>query len=215
MVGLLYIYILSPPSHGSEPYTFISYIAIFAANTLTTKTVDKHLSNTLSAVWIVTQNPDLYPIIIGSVYHPPDANAQTTLDYIETTLNKLLKKYQNAKLILAGDFNRLPLDGVKGIYQLRTMVNFNTRGSACLDLILTDIPEYGNAIKLAPIANNDHCSILLKGVQVSRKKYVYINRRQYNYSVRQDILHDLACTDWSEILNMTDVNGKFQLYTVY
>ena len=52
-------------------------------------------------------------------------------------------------------------------------VNFNTTANAKLDLIMTDIAEYKSAIELAPIANIDHCTILLKGCPASTSSCLF------------------------------------------
>jgi hypothetical protein len=123
-------------------------------------------------------------------------------------MNKLRIKYPNSKVILTGDFNHLPLDSLRQQFQLRDLVNFDTRNSSRLDLILSDIEEYSDATKLAPVGSSDHCSILLKGRPVSNNKYKYIHRRPNNESIRQDVLYDIACTDWSPILEEADVDKQ-------
>ena len=46
-----------------------------------------------------------------------------------------------------------------------------------LDYVLTDINEYEPAIELSPLANNDHCSILIKGTGLTRKNYSRFKKR--------------------------------------
>lgn len=185
-------------------------VAIFTSETLTTLKVAEFTSKTLSALWILITTTSTYPLIIGVIYHPPKACEESTLDYLETTINKLGNKYPNSKLILTGDFNRLPIDNLESMYQLRNLIDFNTRNDARLDLILTDILEYDKALKLAPLSSSDHCGILLKGTSIPSTRYTYIWKRSYNYSVKQDILHNLACVDWSPLLDSHDVDQQVE-----
>ena len=60
---------------------------------------------------------------------------------------------------------------------LQDLVNFNTQESNKLDLILTDLSQYQAAVQLSPIAQNDHCCILVNGQRIVRNKYNRQKRR--------------------------------------
>ena len=48
-------------------------------------------------------------LVLGVLYHPPSANKTTMLQYLLSSLELLQTKYPNCGLILAGDFNKLPI----------------------------------------------------------------------------------------------------------
>lgn len=95
-------------------------------------------------------------------------------------------------------------------FGLRDLVNFTTREDAKLDLVLTDVAEYGSPTKLAPISNNDHCCILLNGVQYHHSNYTNVKRRLVTPERKKDLLADLASISWDTVLNANCINDKVQ-----
>ena len=132
-------------------------VCILSSTNLGVSVISAHTSKTLSTIWILVPVNTFRPLIIGCIYHPPGADQSTTQDHITVTIAKFTSTYPNANYIIMGDFNRLPIDCFSEQYGLSNLVNFHTRGNATLDLILTDICEYTNAIKLSPLDRNDHC----------------------------------------------------------
>ena len=80
-----------------------------------------------------------------------------------------------------------------------------------LDLILTDISSYKSCEKLAPIANNDHCCILLRGEGNLPSRYVKKQKRLVTHPRKLMVLKDLAEQSWSSVLNAQDINSKVNL----
>ena len=131
-----------------------------------------------------------------------------TQDYITSTLLKLSKSHSNAKFLITGNFNRLDLTNIKQQFGLRNIVNFNTRQDALLDLILTDIPDYKDPVQLAPLANNDHCCIILDGQPVKSTRYTKIMRRKFTPQRKNLILADIAMEKWESVINAPNVHDK-------
>ena len=142
------------------------------------------------------------------LYHPPNEDHDATIDYITTTILQLTPKHPSAKYLLAGDFNRLPVENLCEQFGLSDLVTFNTRESAKLDLMLTDISEYQPAVKLAPLAHNDHCCILVKGQMFKNNSYVRINKRLATPKRKNSFLAELAATDWGNVLHSPSVHTK-------
>lgn len=182
-------------------------VAIYITNALSSKTVFKYTSKTLSTIWALVRISGSYPIIVASIYHPPGACNITTIEHIETTINQLSIQYKNCKIIIAGDFNHLPLDFAE-VYHLRNLVNFPTRNGSHLDCILTDIEEYRSPVELPPLATSDHSAVLLKGCASSTSKYIITYRRPYNETIKNDVLYELACTSWTPVLAESNVNKQ-------
>ena len=65
-----------------------------------------------------------------------------------------------------------------------------------LDLVLKDVTKYSSPTKVAPISNNDHCCILLKGVQYHCSNYTKVKGRIVTPECKKDLLADLASISW-------------------
>ena len=183
-------------------------VGILACETLTTKLLDSHTTSTFSAIWILIKKEKCAPLIIGCVYHPPNSSEAETLDYMSKTVIKLTHKHPKAKLLLAGDFNRLAIDNFCAQNHLANLVDFNTREGAKLDLLLTDIQEYEKAVELSPISNNDHCCILLNGVRCRSRKYKHIKKRMITQERKHSVYRDIALETWQSVYDAKDVHDK-------
>ena len=69
-------------------------------------------------------------IIVGVLYHPPDANNNEMLQYLRTSMEYFEANYMNCGIILLGDFKF-----VAKCFQLKPIINFPTRGLNILDQI--------------------------------------------------------------------------------
>ena len=96
------------------------------------------------------------------------------------------------------------------VYQLEQIVDFPTRGSAKLDLILTDIPEYCNVPchQAAPLSQNDHCAIMIEAPSVMKQRYRTVTRRPVTTSAKISITASLASEDFHSVFSETDVDDK-------
>ena len=124
-------------------------VGILAANDLNTSEISSHTTSTYSGIWTLSHLENYGQIITACIYHPPDAEADETLDYFGQTLASLTKKYPLAKFIISGDFNHLPVEDICTQLGIINLVNFNTRNEAKLDLVLTNITEYEPWIELS------------------------------------------------------------------
>ena len=73
-----------------------------------------------------------------------------------------------------------------------------------LDYILTDIPEYSLSEELAPLANNDHCSILLRGVNKNSR----FKKRKITKYTKQHVHQAVAEQNWDNVKNVSSVYYK-------
>ena len=72
--------------------------------------------------------------------------------------------------------------------------------------------EYTEPLKLAPIAQNDHCCILVEGKLCQKSKYTKVKRRLITPERKQDLLANLAATDWNEVICAPSVHSKVNIY---
>ena len=114
-------------------------VCVLSSTDLNATLLTTHTTKTLSAAWILVQVKTHRPIIIGCIYHPPNADHNTTSEYLEDTVAKLTPKYLTANLVITGDFNRLPVDNICEQFGLSDLVDFSTRDNSKLDLMSLSI----------------------------------------------------------------------------
>ena len=151
-------------------------------------------------------------MIVGCFYHPPSTDKSSSLRYLEETLCKLMSKHKNAKILLVGDFNRIPLDFFCKQFNMKCCVDFCTRGNAILDQIVTDLYQYPTPVPLPSLAGNeeDHCGISMGSTMIKRYEYTKMTKRDITPGGRQQVLLDLAKQDWSVVYDAPDVDTKSQ-----
>ena len=113
-------------------------------------------------------------------------------------------------MVITGDFNHLELCDIQESFNLRQLVDFNTRADAKLDLIFTNSVGYQQCEKLAPLDRNDHCSIFLPSETVSKDQYVYTTKRPISPSIRNMVMMEIISLDWSSVLQADTVDSKVQ-----
>lgn len=188
--------------------------AIYIRSNINAKVIDRLDSPTVSAVWLLTRHSDMPKMILSCIYHPPSSDNNATLNYLESVLCKLSFKNHNAKLMMVGDFNKMPLEFLCKQFNMKCCINFCTRGDAILDQIVTDIDSYTNPEALPPLIGNedDHCAVYMQGVKVKRHPQHHVTRRRITPSSRQQVLLDLAKQDWSDVFIADDVNTKTEVF---
>ena len=76
-------------------------VAIYICSCIIVKVLERHMSPTVSAIWLLLPYPKMPKMIVGCFYHPPSTDKSTSLRYLEETLCKLMSKHKNAKILLA------------------------------------------------------------------------------------------------------------------
>ena len=144
-------------------------------------------------------------LLIGCIYHPPSACNSTMISHIMETLDFCSKKHPNLRVILTGDFNKLP-DSALRSYPLRQVVKGVTRQNATLDKIYTDLDDWYLAPEIhAPVANSDHNTVLFQP-SAFRPRTNGFNRLTLRRSVSSNgkvlLAHALAAWNWSPLYRM-------------
>jgi hypothetical protein len=113
--------------------------------------------------------------------------------------------------LIAGDFNRLPIEDLLSQLDMHNLVNFNTRENAQLDLVYTNVKEYKPAQQLSPIANNDHCCVLIQSSSaIKTPKYIRTNKRIITPERKSRVLGDIASENWDAVFSADNVHDKVQ-----
>jgi hypothetical protein len=117
------------------------------------------------SIWLLLRKPvmprQISHIVIGVIYHPPDAASGPMINHIITSIDSILQQHPYAGILLLGDFNSLNDKSLRD-YPLKQVVNRPTRGRATLDKIFTNISDwFMEPIIIPSIASSDHCAVIL------------------------------------------------------
>jgi len=138
-------------------------VAVFVRQELMCHRLTAIETTSMEAVWLLYRRPrmprQLSHVAVGAIYHPPNADGRTMIDYIVQCLDTITRDHPNAGVVLLGDFNKLR-DNALLAYPLRQVVRSPTRGSAILDKVYTNISEwYERPFILPNIGRSDHDAV--------------------------------------------------------
>ena len=155
-------------------------------------------------------------IVIGTVYHPPNANDSAMLTYLMDCLSSVESKHPNSGILLLGDFNGLNVANLKSSFNLKQIVKFPTRGQNTLDFILTNLQDfYNNPDKRSPFGLSDHLSIELlpkSRAQIPKQRKI-VHSRDLRLSSRLAIRSYLEKVDVPALLdNVNTCTEKTKLF---
>ena len=68
-------------------------VRILTSSDLNASCLSTYTTRTISAAWFLVKIASHKPLIIGCVYHPPNADNTTFIEYIEETISKLTPKH--------------------------------------------------------------------------------------------------------------------------
>ena len=99
-------------------------------------------------------------IAVCVVYHPPglpEHEHYLLNEYLTNSADILCNQYPNCGLVILGDFNDFQTANLLSRHNLKQLVQAPTRGSAILDLIITNLSNLYEAPQvLAPLGSSDH-----------------------------------------------------------
>ena len=142
-------------------------VCAFVKSSIGFRTIEELDNPLFECLWLYLRPPRLPRgfscIIICIIYHPPLDNEAGLAEYLISSLDTVLDKMPNAGVMLVGDFNRFNFRILSNNFNLRQLVKALTRGSATLDLILTNLFEhFCKPDILVGIGLSDHKSILIR-----------------------------------------------------
>ena len=154
-------------------------------------------------------------IVVGLVYHPPQADNNELYDHLITSLDKILASYPTAGVIVMGDFNQFDSKRLCRNTSLKQIVKKPTRGNATLDLIFTNMKRCYNDPEILPaIGQSDHTSVLLHPVSNDHRpntitKVWVRKRKQSNMQAFGRFLLDL---NWNVLSQLPDCQKMCDLF---
>ena len=164
--------------------------------------------NEYECLWakVSTTNQDYF---VASVYHPPTFDYCETafIDFLVNSCESILATSPNARLIIAGDINKLDLKSLTQLSGLSQLVKTPTRNDSILDVFLTNTPNiFGRVCTSKSVTKSDHSSVFIfsrvRNPPV-RSTVEFIDARNHRKS---SMLQKLQATDWSPVLAENDIN---------
>jgi hypothetical protein len=140
-------------------------VCLYIKASIPYEVLDQFHHPALEVLWVKTR-PHRLPkglscIIVGTVYHPPSAHAETMINFLLEQLASMESTYSNCGFIILGDFNNLDVGRIKNQFRLKQLIQFHTRGNRTLYLILTNLKKYYQPpVKLPPFGLSDHFTVL-------------------------------------------------------
>lgn len=150
--------------------------------------------------------PDTSTLLIG-LYHPfwnepsrDEAAFSTILDIIDFG-NEHLSHGNFVRIILCGDFNdlRKVSDRLCSFASLKSYVDFPTRGSSFLDLILSNVETDRRPRLIPPFGRSDHAAVFWEPTLPRRVTFKKISVRKIKNSSLLGFFNTISTIDWIKL----------------
>ena len=108
-------------------------------------------------LWVKVNN-----VFVGALYHPPKPCYATELllDYLESSVDEIVRNSPSAGIVLAGDINQLSTNKVVERTGLTPLVYQPTRGANVLDQIFVSTPKYSKIHVVNSVVRSDHKAVV-------------------------------------------------------
>ncbi|CAB4026587.1 Hypothetical predicted protein [Paramuricea clavata] len=146
---------------------------------------------------------------IYGLYHPPRHNylESDLLDYLINISDDVLDKYPDTVIVCGGDLNSLDIKHLEELSGWDAMVDFSTRGNACLDNCLTNrIDLFSKCYPFHMLTKTDHMGVILPAgtkLKPMRRKVEFRDCRKHR---KEDFHKALAEENWEDVSQSTNVN---------
>lgn len=180
--------------------------------------VDLHFEH--CAVNLTTCN-----VIVICLYRIPTTtrtNINLFFERLELVLYKYITKYPRKKIVVAGDLNINMLDlndpktrrlnDILKTHNLQQHINESTRGSSCIDVILSNsVDAKGSVI---PLGLSDHDMAQVLNLPVTKKdalfRHVFVFRRHYSKENIGKFQKYLSALSWSQVYENKELGKAFK-----
>ena len=130
------------------------------------------------------------------ITHQNRTDSGKLVDHIEEVIDEIVTKDPCAFIVLAGDFNMLPINELECCTGLKSAVHQPTRGDHILDQILASAPCYDKVRVFVSTVKSDHRALLAEnsicGNTMLQKKKVTRKFRQKTPAKNANFLYHLA-----------------------
>ena len=196
-------------------------VGLYIKNSIKFRLLGHLQVNNMEVLWVWLRSKRLPrgvpSVIIGTIYHPPNADDSEMLDYLFTTLTIIEGQYPGCGIFLAGDFSRLDVSRLSTQFRMIQLVCSPTRGDRILDLILTNLPQLydRNSVKILPqFGLSDHNVGLLHPKVRSPKEgpsRKVITKRDTRTSKKLELGRYLNSIKWSTVDSLLNCEDKLEL----
>ncbi len=152
-------------------------------------------------------------LLIGCMYHPPDADNTAMTEYLMTSVDFVLRKHPESGIILMGDFNCFNDSFMGTHYGFVQVVNTPTRHNAILDKVWTNMkPVYQSPNILSQLGKSDHNMVLLKPSDHSSLDTGTVQKfrmRCMGHAERVQFAATLATVKWEPLYRLDTCQEQF------
>ena len=182
-------------------------IAIYVRKNL--KVLSIYRSSLYELICVTLLLPSGHRFLIFGFYNPPkhQYREQDLIDYIISLMDNESEKHPDLVLLCGSDVNCLDVHEFQALSGWNVMVDFPTRGNACLDNCFTNRADlFGSPYSIHMLIKTDLQGVILpartKPKPVRRKVQIRDTRKQ-----RKEALYlALNAEDWSEVLSGNNVD---------
>lgn len=168
------------------------------------------VSKNCESLWIkVLQSSDLSekPIFINVSYHPPGSDSGALMNYLLITSNRIEEKYPKSIVFICGDFNRIDLEDLETDCGLLVLDSPPTRGTARLDLALTNRPDViDNISAFKSQVQSDHLGLIIRPKWRTKPKRKMCYFRLYSFRGHERLNNLLSDFDFQDLYNMKNIH---------
>ena len=169
-----------------------------------------HLVSFLSLKEIVGKYglPSGHRMLISALYNPPKHNYQECdlMSHIINFLDNTLDKDPNTVFVCGGDLNLLDLNRLQSMSGWKALVDFPTRGDACLDNCLTNRPDLFNKCHPFQLSiKTDHTAVILPAGTKLKPIRCKVQIRDCRENRKATLYTALAEENWDNVLAAPDV----------
>lgn len=165
-------------------------------------------SENAESLWLEIKHPStMCTVFVNGSYNPPRSDGSVLLNYISCTSSKILKNNPKTVIFVGGDFNHLDTEDLSLDHGLQLLRSPPTRGSATLDLILTNRPDLTQTTEcFCPTIETDHCGVIVHPKTRTPPTRRTINFLDTSFKYRARLNSNLQNHDFSYLYSISDVN---------
>ena len=153
--------------------------------------------------------PSGHRFLICGFYNPPkhQYREQDLIDYIISLMDNELEKHPDSVLLCGGNVNCLDLHEFQALSGSNVMVDFPTRGNACLDNCFTNRNDlFGSPYSIHMLIKTDHQGVILPAGTKLKPVRRNVQIRDTRKHRKEALYLALNAVDWSEVLSGNNVD---------
>ena len=177
------------------------------------KILNVYPSEDFECLWCEIQK-DNAKYYVAVLYHPPNLNYSDCelLEYLSDKCEEILCLDSSARIIIAGDINKLAINDLCTQPNLQQLVSKSTRGQRILDIFITSCPYlWKKPSVFKGLVKSDHMAIIVNPCVQAKpeRKYVYFGDVREHRKINMEKCFQKC--DWSAIYKANNVDEAITL----